>query len=371
MPAPLAGPGQGLPVNQYLYPSELYNAPYDFSANTLSIAGGDALPIQAGTWLITLGPYGFMQFNDPTTGTFRGFSSARSQQLYVKSDGYNIRVANLTGCPVAAIVTGAGSGYTQASTTIAASGSGGSTWAPIVGGQLSVVTVGTTGSGYGVAPFVFIPAPPQGAGVQATAYATISAGTVSGVTLSNVGAGYTTAPTAQILPNPTDPNINTITQATVTFGLTSAGKIAAALCTNPGAPLAGATPPTLTVSGTGGSGATLAAVMCQTVQSASISGAGVGYGTFAYVTTMGGTPTQVPAFTNPAIELTGFIPRPAQIQTTLTAGSLTAIGNIVDGGMFMATPAAYVTGTGAVTTAATVLLTMGTLPDTVIIQGGP
>ena len=45
MPAPLAGPGQGLPVNQFLYPTELYNAPYDFSANTLALAPGQELPL--------------------------------------------------------------------------------------------------------------------------------------------------------------------------------------------------------------------------------------------------------------------------------------------------------------------------------------
>ena len=368
----ISGPGVGLQVPQYLYPTALAGAPYDFANNTISLAAGDSIAVPAGNWRVTLGGVSLLQVLDPVTGIWRLDGSQRGQASDVYSDGFTTRIANLTGCPIAAVVTGGGSGYVQASTT-AVSSAGGSTWQPIVGGSASVVSVTAVGANYGVAPLVLIPAPPGAAangvgGVPATAYATISAGTVSGVTLSNVGAGYSTAPVGIIAPNPADPNIATITNATVTFGLTNAGKITAVLCTGNGNVVAAA--PTITVAGTGGSGSTVSAVLLQTVTSASISGAGVGYGTVAEVSTVGGVPT-AGTFVNPAIELSGWRPRKASIGvTTLTAGSLVTLGTIYDSGLFAVgnAPGVLVNGNGVVSTAATVLLTLGGATDTVILQ---
>src|SRR5208337_86148 len=98
MPVPLAGPGQGLPFPQNLYPSELLNAPYDPSSNRQALAPGNSIVLPAG-------------------------------------DGYISRIANLTGCPVSASVTSYGSAYVQSTTSITVAG-GTSTWLPIVGGQL-------------------------------------------------------------------------------------------------------------------------------------------------------------------------------------------------------------------------------------------
>jgi len=365
----ISGPGIGLPPNQFYYPSELGGAPNDVGTNYISLAPGDTINLQAGTEWVSLGSGLFLQYLDPTTGIWRNEFTGRQGPTPIPSDGFTRRVANLTGCPIAAVVTGGGSGYTQATTTCVAS-AGGSTWQPIVGGQLSVVSITNAGANYAVPPLILIPAPPN-PGVVATAYATLSAGTVSGVTLSNVGAGYTTAPTATIVPAPNDTNFLSgsvsITTASVTFGLNSSGKITAVLCTNNGAAVSSA--PTLTVSGTGGSGATVAAVLLQTVTSASISGAGVGYGTAAEISTIGGGNTNVEAFVNPAIEQAGFIPRKAVIgPATLVATSLTSVGAVIDGGLFVSAPTAVVTSNGAPSTAATVLLTMGSAPYTLGIQ---
>ncbi len=372
MPQPLSGPGIGLPLPQSLYPTQLQNAPADISSNFLTLAPGDAIPVPAGKWFISLDGVCVLQFLDPVTGVWRGFESGRGGYYNVKSDGFTMRIANMTGCPIAAIVTGGGTGYSQATATITAS-AGGSTWQPIVGGQLSIVTVGVSGSGYGLAPLVFIPPPPN-PGVQATASATLSAGTVASVTLTNVGAGYKTVPAAVILPNPTDPNlgVSAITQATVTFGLVNATAITAALCTNNGAAQSNATAPTLTPAGAGGSGATISAVMMSTLTGISVAGGGFGYGANSVLQTFGGAPTVTPAYTNPAIELNTYRPRNASAGLTVTAGSITALGTIYDSGLFAGVPLDVIATQGAPTsTAANISLTIGGANGTVFLQPAP
>lgn len=381
MPQPLSGPGLGLPLPQYLYPSELNAAPYDFSSNKLALAAGDAIPLPAGDWYVAGGSYCVPQFLDPVTSTWVLGSTAgwSTGPHFIKSDGFNARIANLTGCPIGAVITGAGSGYVQSTTTVTAT-AGNSTWAPIVGGALSVTSITNAGSGYGVAPLVLIPAPPNAAsnansigGIAASAYAVLSSGTVSAISFTNVGAGYPTAPTVTILPNPTDPNINSgITAATVTLGLTGAGSITGVLCTNSGAPLATLSALTLTAAGAG-TGATLSPIIMQTVTAASVTAGGAGYGAAsALLTTLGGVPNSASIFTNPDKLSLGWRPRPAQIGLAQTGGALTSVAQIYDGGLFLGTPTPIVvSGLAAATTAATVTLTLGSTPDLITIQPAP
>ena len=360
----ISGPGVGLQLPQNLYPSELFNAPYDFSTNYQTLAGGDALVIPNGAHWVDPGSVGVIQYNDPVTGIWRGLASARGQPQMIISDGFSWRIANLTGCPVAAIVVVGGSAYVAGGVSVTPS-AGNSTWQALVGGQCSVVTVGAAGSGYGVAPLVLIPAPPS-PGVAATAYASISAGTVSGVTLNNVGAGYTTAPVAAIVPSPFDPNFNSATGATVTLGLVSAGSISAVLCTNPGAPLSNLTTLTLTAAGAVGSGASISAVVMQTVTAATTGPSG-GF-TAAEIVTIGGVPAGVPQWTNPEVEPTTYRPRPANIGLTISSGTISAT-TIFDGGLFLGTPTAAVIGSGStLSTSALVTLTMGTAATNVLFQ---
>jgi hypothetical protein len=390
MPAPLSGPGLGLQLPQYLYPSELTGAPPDVSNNRICLAAGDAIPIPAGDWYISTGMYSVIQYLDPVTGVWAmGPSSGwLGSPVFVKSDGFNLRIANLLACPVSAAVTAPGNGsYVQASTTIAVVGGGGSTWKPIVGGQLATLSITSYGAGYGVAPLVFIPAPPPPSnnangvgGIQAAAYAVIANGTVSGITFTNPGAGYQSAPTATILPNPTDPNIATgITAAAVTFSVIAAGSITGALCTNNGAPLATPANITLTVSGAGAN-ATLTANVLQTVKTASVTAGGTGYGTTAaLLTTVGGAPSQGSFTNSPEYLYLSFRPRPAQIGLTPSGanGSLaTQLGTIYDGGLFMGTPTPIVSTYSFATSAATIVgatisLTMGSVPDFVSMQPAP
>jgi hypothetical protein len=344
----------------------LTGAARDIASNYQSLPPGEAIIIPQGQYLIGVGPYSFLQELDPITQSWRGMGTARMQRESVWSDGANFRVANLTGCPVAAIVVAGGSGYVAGATSVTAS-AGGSTWNVLVGGMVSLSTINNAGTGYGLAPNLLIAAPPAG-GVQATGYCTLTGSSVTGVTITNVGAGYTTAPRAVVVPSQFDPNLTTtaITPATVTFVLVGSGSISAVVCTNNGAAQSSA--PTLTVGGAGTSGSVVA-VMCNTISSGSVVTGGTGYSGGA-ITTFGGVPSATPQWTNPAIQLTAAIPRQAQIGLFATGGSLISVSTIYDGGLFFGTPTAVALGNGlaAVSSLASVQVTLGSATDTVFIQ---
>jgi len=389
MSQPLSGPGLGLPVAQSLYPAILNNSPYSTSANEIGLGAGDQLPIPAGTWMVDTGAYGVLQYRDPLTATWRNAPDAGWGGFrYVKSDGFNVRVANMLGCPIGGVVVAPGNGsYVQASTTISVTGGGGSTWSPIIGGQLGGNTVVNVGAGYGVAPIVLIQAPagPQTnangvGGIQAAAYASIQNGTVNGVSMTNPGAGYAgTAITALLLPNPTDPNISTgITTGSVTFSVIAAGSITGVLCTNPGAPLSNPNNITLTVAGAGASG-TVSPIMMQTVITASLVGTSTIVGaTGAAIASQGGAPPQG-TFTNskPYLYLAG---RPRPVQGALTVGAVgtvaAQVGTIYDGGLFYSLPTPILqtlntTAGSSIIGSSTIVFTAGSRPDIVVLQPAP
>jgi hypothetical protein len=389
MPQPLSGPGVGLPINQNLYPSELYNAPYDFSNNRQALAPGESLVLPAGDWYVSLGCYLVLQFLDPITGVWASGSTAAwsGGNHFVKSDGFTCRIANLTGCPVGAVITAYGSGYVQSGTTIAVTGGGGSTWQPIVGGQLQLaagsIVTSQAGAGYGVAPLVFIQPPASAAnnsngvgGIPASGYAGIANGTVSGFTFTNPGAGYTTIPLAVVVPSPFDPNLSTgITQASITFSLTGSGSITGVLCTNNGAPLSNPANITLTISGAG-SQATIVPVVMQTITGASVTGAGTGYGTVAVlITSVGGNPSAGTITNSPDYLNLAWRPRPAQISATINGTGTLSVqaGSIIDGGLFENKPTPVIVPSIESTSisGATVTFTMGSVSDIAVIQQAP
>lgn len=386
----LSGPGVGLPPAQRLYPSQLNNAPQDPSSSRIALAPGDSMVIPAGDWYVNTGSYLILQYLDPINNTWRAGPTAAwlGGEQFVKSDGFTVRLANLTGCLYSMVPTAYGSAYVQASTTITITGITGAAAAPIVGGQLAGITVTSAGAGYGVAPIVLIPPPPGPntnsngiGGIQATAFAVIASGTVSAVSMTNPGAGYPTAPTAVIVPSPFDPNLSTgITQATVTFSLVGSGSVVGALITNNGPPLVDGSLAnvTLTVAGAG-TGATLVPNVLQTVKSGSVIGTGLGYGTLGVLlTTTGGGQSLGTVTNSPEALGLAFRPRPAQINLAVTGvGTLAAqVGTILDGGLFLTAPnpvLAYNPASGANVTisGATISLGMGSRPDIALIQPAP
>jgi hypothetical protein len=390
MPGFLSGPGVGLPYPQNLYPSELGNAPQDTPGNKLTLAPGDTYVVPAGDYMFSLGMYLVMQFLDPVTGTWTIASGAawtRGLQ-FLSSDGFNVRIANLTGCVVSASVVAVGSGYVQATTTITAIGTfagAAPTFTPIVGGALNIAggTLTANGAGYGVAPLVMIPPPPPAqsnsngvGGIPATAFAVIAGGTVSSISITNPGAGYPSAPIAVIVPSPFDPNLSTgITAATVAFSTASAGLLMGAFVTNNGSPLNNGSLGSITLSiGGAGTGASLTANVMQTVVSGTLSSAGTGYGTTGVgFVTYGGAPVAGTITNSPEANFLAFEPRQANIAVTAASVSLAAPATIYDGGLFMAAPSISALGptVGGVFTIAGLTAVMGSRQDIAIIQPGP
>lgn len=390
MPVPLAGPGQGLPIPQNLYPSELANAPQDASSNRLGLAPGDAFVLPAGDWILSLGFYNVLQYLDPVTNAWTMATGAALHRglLFVTADGFTQRIANLTGCIVSASVANAGTGYVQATTTITAVGTfagAAPTILPIVGGALNISggTLTANGAGYGVAPIVMIPPPPPSqvnangvGGIQASAIAVIASGTVSSVSITNPGAGYPTAPVAVIVPSPFDPNLSVgITNATVTFTLASSGLIMGAVVTNSGSPLSNGNlaSVTLTIGGAGTSGSLTANVL-QTVVSGTLSSAGTGYGTAGVgFTTYGGAPVAGAITNSPEANYIAWLPRQANIAVTAASVSLAAPAVVYDGGLFQSAPSvvALAAPGGGLQTIAGLTAVMGSRYDIAVIQPGP
>jgi hypothetical protein len=389
MPVPQSGPGIGLPLPQYLYPSEVLNAPQDVSTNKLGLAAGDVFVIPAGDWFISLGMYLVLQFLDPITNVWQTAAGAAWTRglSFITSDGFSARIANLTGCVVSASVINGGTSYVQATTTITAIGAFAPnavpTLVPIVGGALGLtgtftVDVPTKGAGYGVPPIIMIPPPPPAqsnangvGGIPAQAIAVLgTGGSISSVSIINPGAGYPTVPIATVVPSPFDPNLAVgITNASVTFSLASAGAIMGALVTNSGGPLPNGSlgSVTLSIGGAGSSGSLTANVM-QTVVSGSISGAGAGF-TNSGATTFGGAPLQGSITNGPDSLFLSFMPRPANI--AFTAASVATAGVVYDGGLFESAPVVSMMPAGGVATLGTVLLTMGSRGDIALLQPAP
>jgi hypothetical protein len=391
MALPLSGPGVGLPFPQNLYPSQVQNAPQDASSNRLGLAPGQSFVLPAGDWYINLGLYLVLQFLDPVTNTWQLVSGAAWTRglSFLSADGFNARIANLTGCVVSASVINGGTGYVQATTTITAIGAFQTgvavpTLLPIVGGALGetgtfTIDIPTKGAGYGIAPIVMIPPPPPAqsnangvGGIPAVAVAILGAsGSLTSVSIVDPGAGYPSAPICVVVPSPFDPNLSLgITQATVSLSLTSAGVIMGALITNNGGPLVNGSLGSITLSiGGAGTSGSLTANVLQTVVSGTVSGTGTGFGTAIDILTYGGAPLAGTITNNPFAEGLAFLPRQAQISSpSVTAGAVAAV---YDGGLFESTPTFLALGTLGASVAPTLAMIMGSRYDIAVIQSAP
>lgn len=343
--------------------------------NVVTLAAGETFLMPAGQFYVTPGPYSFIQTKDPITSKWRAISSTPNTAAFLSADGANVRVANLTGCALGALITNVGSAYTSAPTVTASAGASG--WTAIIGGAVNqTVTITTAGVGYNFTPQLVVSAPPAG-GVQASAICTISAGAINAVTVINQGAGYAVAPTITVVPDAREAAAATpgpTTSAVLTAALTGSGTITALLCTDHGTPVTAV--PTLTISGGGGASGAATAVMCFTVTGFTVGTAGAVYGNaqpFGILTTGGIVPGAVGAVINPQFDKSLLLPRQANISGTSTSGgAVTATGAVInDAGLFQAVPTGLViaSGTGALpTTTAIVTLTVGGITDTSFIQ---
>src|SRR5208337_1785819 len=207
----------------------------------------------SGQYLLQLGQYSNLQQFNQGMQCWETVNVTPYAQVPVSSDGFNYRVVNSTGCPVGAVITNAGTGYTngfygynqagvatsvvggiitaaQSYLTVTPS-AGGSLWNAIIGGAISstmavsgtvyngnygvnntfgAATGGVTASGganYTKPPLVVF-SPPANQGQQPyilpTATAALTTGAVSSITVLDQGAGLLGLPGIAIVPQPGD-----------------------------------------------------------------------------------------------------------------------------------------------------------------------
>ena len=315
-----------------------------YNAIPISLTSGQPYTVPSGQWQVLLGPYTAIQWFDPASQIWRNLeNTAQVPTVILSSDGTNYRILNITGTAVGAVITNAGTGYTNgiypagtgtgtasSPTCTFTSGSGTvlATGNVIVGGAINTtVTITTAGSNYTKAPILLISAPPAG-GVQATATCTISGGVINAVTVTNQGAGYTAAPTITVV-NANGDTTGTGAVLTVNSTLVGSGTVTAITIANNGAGMTAV--PTISFSPASTTAAT--AVMCVTMTS--ISGAsGTGYTNSAVAPLLATSNVTAGSsvLTNPAIATGIFTPRMAYGYATNT--STTAFtGTLIDGGL--------------------------------------
>jgi hypothetical protein len=254
----LAGPGYPIslaPGQAFMLPAGQGVVGSFGAVNYPQVGSGNVL---TGQYIISLGLYTQLQMYDPTLNAWRTIASGLPWGYNtVSSDGQNFRVVNPTGCPNAALITNAGSGYTNGfygfvnsfnssgaavviangavtqgnSTFTATPSAGGSTWNMIVGGAINTTIsatgtvfqsqggilspfggtgtglVGSGGSNYTRAPIIMFTAPPnqgQQPCILPTAICTISAGAINAVTVVNQGAGLLGLPGITVVNQPGD-----------------------------------------------------------------------------------------------------------------------------------------------------------------------
>ncbi len=176
----------------------------------IALGGGGVWYPPPGEWLIQTAANICVQWWDPIANTWRNQVSNSNTGDYFATDGYNLRLYNLTGTIVAAPITAAGSGgvngigfaATGAAIAFSAPAAGGilATGYVIVGGSVAAPTITQAGSGFTMPPLVVIDAPPVG-GIQATATALLTAGGgIASITMATVGAGYASTPNFYLIP---------------------------------------------------------------------------------------------------------------------------------------------------------------------------
>jgi hypothetical protein len=355
MPNRFGGVGVTLPLNQ-------------LGTNGLSLQAGQVVYVPPGYYSLRHGTNSSVQTFDPVMNVWRPCGSDPGSWQQVDSDGNNYRIANQSGCAVACLLTNAGTGYTSAPTVTASAG--GSKWTAIMGQVISTtITVTAPGSNYLYPPIVIISAP-AGPGITATAKANLTTGTVSSITVIDQGAGYTSPATISLVNDPRDTNPGSGAAAITT--LTGAGTVTAVICTDHGTPLAAL--PTLAFAGGGGASAAATVIMDRSVQAYVVGGGGAGYTGNVVVSTIGtGTPTTATAYTNPNSQASFLRYRPAQILGALSAGAITATGQVLqDGGSIggIASNIGFATYGGVVGTVATLTFTVGGADDFLWMQAG-
>lgn len=347
-------------------------------AQQITLPTGGLYVLPSGQYQIQPGPLTFVQYFDYVSQIWRNMNTpvlGNPSQL-VTSDGFSVRLANLTGTVVGALVTNGGTGYTNGiyppaaqlgtaaapkATVAAGGGTNLALLNVIVGGVINTtVTITAGGKNYTNPPALVIDQPPTG-GVPASATCTISGGAINAVTVVNAGAGYSVAPKITIVNDPRD-TTGTGGVLTVNATLAQSGAIAALTAADNGAGMTSVP----AISFTPASTTAATAIMCFTATAVTWTGAtNEGNGNMGFISSavVAGSSTT----TNPAITTGLFTPRLGYTGLTTTASPTTT--TIVDGGLHQVVPNAILVGNsnGTISGATTTTITQGGASDTSFI----
>lgn len=332
-------------------------------SNLISLAAGNSYVLPAGMLQVHTGAVSVLQFKDPITGVYRDLGGAVCGPRMIRSDGFNYRIANLSGCAVGALITTAGSGYSSTTPPTVTVSAGSSKWSVIVGGaNNSTVTITNGGSGYLYPPILLVDPPPAG-GQQCTMTCTISSGAINAVTVTNQGAGYTAVPNIYVINDSRD---TAGSGAVLTAGaLTGAGTVTGMICTDHGTAVTSV--PTFTFS-SGSAAATMACAFAATGITVGAGGAAYGNAQPFGVITVGGQVSGTATLTNPEYQanIIGPVRQAVGSGTSTAGGAITATGfTFTDPGLFSAVPNGLVIagGSGLATTVGQVTITVGGVSD--------
>ena len=338
-----------LPVGAQTATSASFSAGAANASNAVTLQPGGVFLLPAGTFYVEPGAVTSLQFLDPVTQIWRTVNSTPNAGGFnVDADGGNIRLANLTGCVIGAVITNVGTGMTNgigATTTglTITPSAGGSVWIPVVGGTNSTaITITTAGSNYSFPPLLVCSPPPAG-GVQMTAVCSVAGGSIASVTATNVGAGYTAVPSITVINDFRD---TTGSGAVLTPGpLTGSGTLTAmypsAAANTSFTSLTGGhgsavtSPVTFTFSA--GTSCSAVSIMNFVVTGITVTGGGSGLGTSAALVAVPQAISTARAaglggagLVGNGIQDTGLVfPRPAWIQPLLNSGSVSTTGNLI------------------------------------------
>lgn len=333
-----------------------------------------------------------------TTGTLSALAAGIGNTITINAVG-NLTTGTISAAGVAlnaAVVNSAGTGYTSApSVTITGGGGAGATaTATLVGNALTGIGLGSGGSGYTSAPTVSFSTAFGGSG--ATATATVFGGAVVGYTITNAGTGYTSAPTVTV-------SGGGGSGATATVTLPSSSGIASVAITNAGSGFTGngtltfSGGGTIPTAGAGGTatitGTTLGYTLNQNVSFAN-TGSGWDMGNLPTVTVTGGGgtgATVVPSWVNgllthvvitnlgtgytsaPQLTFTGGnapINPPGVIQLALTGTTLGSLALAGGGTGYTSAPAVTISGGGGSGAIATATISAGAVTGYTISNAG-
>ncbi len=328
-------------------PSAIPSIPFTEAPVPITLGGAQTFTIPPGPykiWPANASQCTELQQYDGVLGIWRKATYPITHPMTIDSDGANFRLANTTGCAVAALITNGGTSYISAPTVTA--NFGGSVWQAIVGGSISSSVTVTTAGLYNYIPTLRFSDPPPG-GVRGSATVSLSGSGLGTVTVVNAGAGYTSVPTITIVQDPRD---SAAGGGVLTATLTNVGVVTAVVCVDPGTSTATSVP-TLTFAGglaaSGGTAASATALMNFTVTGWTVTSVGSSLGTSLplLVETEGylSTGTSATTYLNPFLATNVAWSRAARLMgfTNSTGGviaSNTSLSTMDNGWGFQQTP---------------------------------